>query len=275
MINSRTFISQFRLLPARIRDHHSPRNRSTATASVALTLASPTPNANPPLDQLDFQSHQFRPQLVPCHVIDVRHFVIPPRFCRTARKAGAPLYMPFTVQHRCRLVKPKSRRRMPGLDERRSVRFPETDRLRPRFERGGRIGPSATKQLGNFGYARAGLVRRLFERVETTMIARSRVVITICQELQDTATALGAGDRATLIENVDRRRPRRRPRAPAGRTAGALRPAPRTARGALHRHLRTLPGPRPADRRDGPARRNASPRARPRRQPRVLPDNHP
>ena len=61
---------------------------------------------------------------------------------------------------------------------------------------------SLPQQLGNFGYARAGLVRRLFERVETTMIARSRVVITICQELQDTAAALGAGDRATLIENV-------------------------------------------------------------------------
>ena len=61
---------------------------------------------------------------------------------------------------------------------------------------------SLPQQLGNFGYTRSGLVRRLFERVETTMIARSRVVITICQELQDTAAALGAGDRATLIENV-------------------------------------------------------------------------
>ena len=61
---------------------------------------------------------------------------------------------------------------------------------------------SLPQQLGNFGYTRSGLVRRLFERIETTMIARSRVVITICRELQDTAVALGAGDRASLIENV-------------------------------------------------------------------------
>ena len=61
---------------------------------------------------------------------------------------------------------------------------------------------SLPQQLGNFGYTRSGLVRRLFERIETTMTARSRVVITICRELQDTAVALGAGDRAFLIENV-------------------------------------------------------------------------
>ena len=34
------------------------------------------------------------------------------------------------------------------------------------------------------------------------MIHGSRVVITICQELQDTVVASGAGDRAILIENV-------------------------------------------------------------------------
>lgn len=61
---------------------------------------------------------------------------------------------------------------------------------------------SLPQQLGNFGYTRSGLVRRLFERIETMMITRSRVVITICRELQDTAVALGAGDRASLIENV-------------------------------------------------------------------------
>ena len=61
---------------------------------------------------------------------------------------------------------------------------------------------SLPQQLGNFGYDRSALVRRLFERAEAMMIARSRAIITICQELQDTAAALGAADRASLIENV-------------------------------------------------------------------------
>ena len=34
------------------------------------------------------------------------------------------------------------------------------------------------------------------------MVHKSEVVITICQELQDTVTAMGAGDRSLLIENV-------------------------------------------------------------------------
>ena len=61
---------------------------------------------------------------------------------------------------------------------------------------------SLPQQLDNFGYDRSALVRRLFERAETLMITRSRAIITICQELQDTAAALGAADRASLIENV-------------------------------------------------------------------------
>ena len=61
---------------------------------------------------------------------------------------------------------------------------------------------SLPQQLGNFGYTRSAIIRRLFEHIETTMIAESRVIITICQELQDTAIALGAADRASLIENV-------------------------------------------------------------------------
>ena len=61
---------------------------------------------------------------------------------------------------------------------------------------------SLPQQLGNFGYDRSALVRRLFERAERLMVTRSRAVITICQELQDTAIALGAADRASLIENV-------------------------------------------------------------------------
>ena len=61
---------------------------------------------------------------------------------------------------------------------------------------------SLPQQLANFGYRRTALVRRLFERAETMMVTRSRAVITICRELQDTAASLGAADRASLIENV-------------------------------------------------------------------------
>ncbi len=34
------------------------------------------------------------------------------------------------------------------------------------------------------------------------MVHRSKVVITICRELQDTVEQMGVGDRALLIENV-------------------------------------------------------------------------
>ena len=61
---------------------------------------------------------------------------------------------------------------------------------------------SLPQQLRNFGYDRSALVRRLFEWAESTMLARSRAIITICQELQDTAAAHGAAERAWLIENV-------------------------------------------------------------------------
>ncbi len=61
---------------------------------------------------------------------------------------------------------------------------------------------SLPQQLRNFGYDRSALVRRMFEHAEAMMITRSRAVITICRELQDAAVALGAADRASLIENV-------------------------------------------------------------------------
>ena len=61
---------------------------------------------------------------------------------------------------------------------------------------------SLPQQLNNFRYTRSGLIRRLFEQAETAMIDGSRVVITVCQELQDVVTEGGAGERAFLIENV-------------------------------------------------------------------------
>ncbi|MBM40336.1 MAG: hypothetical protein CL483_00230 [Acidobacteria bacterium] len=61
---------------------------------------------------------------------------------------------------------------------------------------------SLPQQLSNFSYSRSALIRGVFARSERAMIAGSQVVITICQELQDTVSDLGAGDRAVLIENV-------------------------------------------------------------------------
>ena len=61
---------------------------------------------------------------------------------------------------------------------------------------------SLPQQLRNFRYTRSVLAQWLFAWIERTMVRRSRVIVTICQELQETAIALGAGDRARLIENV-------------------------------------------------------------------------
>ena len=124
---------------------------------------------------------------------------------------------------------------------------------------------SLPQQLGNFNYSESSWLRRLFTWAEGEMVHRSRVVITICQELQDTVCEMGVGDRALLIENVmggdvDGRG---RPRAPHGPGAGRRGPRPggdaagrdsrrmgragRCAAGALHRHLRGLPGRGHAD----------------------------
>ncbi len=61
---------------------------------------------------------------------------------------------------------------------------------------------SLPQQLGNFNYSESSWLRRLFTWAEGEMVHRSRVVITICQELQDTVCEMGVGDRALLIENV-------------------------------------------------------------------------
>ena len=61
---------------------------------------------------------------------------------------------------------------------------------------------SLPQQLANFRYSRSALIRRVFERVEDSMIGNSSVIITICQELQDAVEAAGAGSRSFLIENV-------------------------------------------------------------------------
>ncbi len=61
---------------------------------------------------------------------------------------------------------------------------------------------SLPQQLSNFKYSKSSALRRLFVWAEDQMVHRSDVVITICQELQDTVGEMGVGDRALLIENV-------------------------------------------------------------------------
>ncbi len=61
---------------------------------------------------------------------------------------------------------------------------------------------SLPQQLANFRYSKSRLLGWCFERAEHRMVHGSQVVITICQDLQDTVQAMGAGDRAVLIENV-------------------------------------------------------------------------
>jgi glycosyltransferase involved in cell wall biosynthesis len=61
---------------------------------------------------------------------------------------------------------------------------------------------SLPQQLSNFKYSGSSALRRLFVWAEDQMVHGSNVVITICQELQDTVGQMGVGDRALLIENV-------------------------------------------------------------------------
>lgn len=61
---------------------------------------------------------------------------------------------------------------------------------------------SLPQQLSNFRYSRSSLLKGLFAWAEDQMVRKSDVVITICQELQDTVTGMGVADRSLLIENV-------------------------------------------------------------------------
>jgi glycosyltransferase involved in cell wall biosynthesis len=61
---------------------------------------------------------------------------------------------------------------------------------------------SLPQQLSNFKYSRSRLLRRFFLWAEDRMVSGSDVVVTICQELQDTVEQMGIGDKALLIENV-------------------------------------------------------------------------
>jgi len=61
---------------------------------------------------------------------------------------------------------------------------------------------SLPQQLSNFKYSQSSWLRGVFTWAEDQMVHKSDVVITICQELQDTVTGMGVADRSLLIENV-------------------------------------------------------------------------
>jgi glycosyltransferase involved in cell wall biosynthesis len=61
---------------------------------------------------------------------------------------------------------------------------------------------SLPQQLSNFKYSQSSWLRGVFTWAEDQMVHKSDVVITICQELQDTVTSMGVADRSLLIENV-------------------------------------------------------------------------
>ncbi len=61
---------------------------------------------------------------------------------------------------------------------------------------------SLPQQLTNFRFANSRLLRKAFEAIEDRTVFGSDVVVTICRDLQDHVKAMGAGERAVLIENV-------------------------------------------------------------------------
>ena len=58
---------------------------------------------------------------------------------------------------------------------------------------------SLPQQLSNFKYSRSAALRGVFAWAEDQTVHGSNVVITICQELQDTVAGMGVGDRALLM----------------------------------------------------------------------------
>jgi glycosyltransferase involved in cell wall biosynthesis len=61
---------------------------------------------------------------------------------------------------------------------------------------------SLPQQLSNFAFSGSRLIRGVFALVERLMIRRSRVVIVICQALEDTVRAIDRGAQVVLIENA-------------------------------------------------------------------------
>ena len=105
---------------------------------------------------------------------------------------------------------------------------------------------SLPQQLTNFRFAGNAMLRKAFEIMEDRTVFGSDVVITICKDLQDHVTAMGAGGRAVLIENVMGGDVEEPPPIDARRDPRALEHPARRAARALHGHVRALPGTRSA-----------------------------
>ena len=119
---------------------------------------------------------------------------------------------------------------------------------------------SLPQQLCNFRYSQSPRAAQVVPWAEDDGPG-SDVVITICQDLQDTSTAMGVGDRALLIENVMGGDVEDPPTLIAGRSPAALGDRPGVAARALHGNVRGVSGHRPALRGDGD-RRETHPAAR-------------
>src|SRR5438067_2470398 len=61
---------------------------------------------------------------------------------------------------------------------------------------------SLPQQLTNFAFSRSRVMHRLFVALERLMIRRSRVVVVICQTLEETVRCIDADARTVLIENA-------------------------------------------------------------------------
>jgi glycosyltransferase involved in cell wall biosynthesis len=61
---------------------------------------------------------------------------------------------------------------------------------------------SLPQQLTNFAFSRSRLLRAAFERMERLVIRRSKVVIVICQHLEETVRGIDASVPTVLIENA-------------------------------------------------------------------------
>jgi glycosyltransferase involved in cell wall biosynthesis len=61
---------------------------------------------------------------------------------------------------------------------------------------------SLPQQLSNFAFSRSRLLAAFFNRIERIVVRRSRVVIVICQHLEDRVKEIAADARTVLIENA-------------------------------------------------------------------------
>jgi hypothetical protein len=61
---------------------------------------------------------------------------------------------------------------------------------------------SLPQQLSNFAYSRSRLLTKCFSTMERFVIRRSRVVIVICPQLEDTARSIDSAVPVVLIENA-------------------------------------------------------------------------